>query len=375
MPSVDIVRSIAITRTPRVVQLEGIFDVPPSRQSERRWQATLPLEERPWQIGLVVGPSGCGKSTLARELFGVTAPLHWPADKSVVDAFPAGMPIREITELLSSVGFSSPPAWLRPFHALSTGEQFRVTVARTLAESQELAVIDEFTSVVDRTVAQIGSAAVARTVRNRGTQFVAVSCHYDIIDWLQPDWTYDPSTDTFHWRSLQRRPAVDLDIWRVHHSAWQIFRAHHYLNTSLNRASWCFLATLGERPVAFSSWINHFGTSRLRCATVREHRTVCLPDFQGIGIGARLSEFCASLFTAAGKRVRSTTSHPGFIRHRARSPAWQMHKPPGIGCGRDRKARLSKTRRYTSLLAGFTYVGPPADPQHLVLLDRPTAAG
>src|SRR5262249_57232560 len=37
----------------------------------------------------------------------------------------------------------------------------------------------------------------------------------------------------------------------------------------------------------------------------REHRTVCLPDFQGVGIGNALSEFVASLFVATGKRYCS----------------------------------------------------------------------
>ena len=42
------------------------------------------------------------------------------------------------------------------------------------------AVFDEYTSVVDRTVAQIGTAALAKTVRARGQQFVAVTCHEDV---------------------------------------------------------------------------------------------------------------------------------------------------------------------------------------------------
>ena len=44
---------------------------------------------------------------------------------------------------------------------------------------------DEFTSVIDRTVAQIGSSAIAKTVRKRKQKFVAVSCHYDIEEWLR----------------------------------------------------------------------------------------------------------------------------------------------------------------------------------------------
>lgn len=79
------------------------------------------------------------------------------------------MGIKDIVGLLSSVGFSSPPSWVRPFRVLSTGEQFRVTMARTLAEMPDLAVVDEFTSVVDRTVARPGYnvAMASRSVSER----------------------------------------------------------------------------------------------------------------------------------------------------------------------------------------------------------------
>lgn len=184
MPRVDCLRAVEIVRTPRVKQLEGMFDVPPSKRSEQRWQVNLPLEDRPWAVGLIVGPSGCGKSTIAREAFGpaLVAGFDWPVDKAIVDAFPAKMGIKDVTGLLSSVGFSSPPSWLRPFRCLSNGEQFRVTIARALAEQPELAVIDEFTSVVDRTVAKIASTAIAKAVRRSKRRLIAVSCHYDIVD-------------------------------------------------------------------------------------------------------------------------------------------------------------------------------------------------
>ncbi len=37
--------SSPIERTPRAMQLEGIFDVPPSKQSALSWEADLPIEE------------------------------------------------------------------------------------------------------------------------------------------------------------------------------------------------------------------------------------------------------------------------------------------------------------------------------------------
>src|SRR5690606_28713055 len=108
-------------------------------------------------------------------------------DKSVVDAFPRGMSISDVTQLLSAVGFSSPPSWLRPFRCLSNGEQFRATLARTLAKPDKLVAVDEFTSVVGRDAARFGALAVAKTVRRQGRQFVAATCHDDVEAWLQPD--------------------------------------------------------------------------------------------------------------------------------------------------------------------------------------------
>ena len=57
-----------ILRTPRVLQTEGLFDLPPRPSSVQEWDVDLPVEIKPWNIGLIVGPSGCGKSTLLRVL-------------------------------------------------------------------------------------------------------------------------------------------------------------------------------------------------------------------------------------------------------------------------------------------------------------------
>lgn len=424
MPRIRCVKSTEIVRTPRVQQLEGMFDVPPAAASERVWEVDLPLEERDWQIGLVVGPSGCGKSTLVRALFGeaLVGGFDWPLDRSIVDAFPVGLGIREVVGLLSSVGFSSPPSWLLPFRVLSNGEQFRATLARALAERPDLAVIDEFTSVVDRTAAQIGSAALARTIRRSKRRLVAASCHYDVIEWLDPDWIYDPAAAHFRWRSLRGRPPIRLTVVRARREAWRMFQQHHYLSGDLHRAAQCFVALVGEqgsdasgRETMLNSernaqqrtpspsmgegrdggvfvnrhsptipTLSHNGEREnlsgdgrwhgIRPAAFtavlpapdalggywREHRTVCLPDFQGVGIGHALSEFVASLYAATGKRYCSRTSHPAMIGHRARSPAWKMTRAPGFGhrqtgsCGAfNRSAALGR------LTASFRYVGEP----------------
>ena len=358
----NIIRESSIHRSPRVQQVEGIFDVSPEQKSKRSWQVSLPIEERDWSIGLIVGPSGCGKTTVARTLFGdkLIAGYDWPEDKSILDGFPKGMSIKEITNYLSSVGFSSPPSWLRPFHVLSNGEQFRVTMARILAESQDVAVVDEFTSVVDRTVAKIGSAAIAKTVRRNKKRLIAVTCHFDVEEWLQPDWVYLPAEGTFHWRSVQSRPPIELVINRTSHHAWHLFKHHHYLNADISKSAWCFTAFWEGIPVAFDAWLPFVGRLKGPLPARRGHRTVVLPDYQGVGIGRALFDHNASMWAGLGTRVFSNTAHPAEIQSRTRYGNWRCIRAPSF-TGKDRRASLNKSRATERLSASFEWVGKPMD--------------
>ena len=194
MPIIDAVVDCPVIDSFRVQQVSGIFDLPPQKRLSEKFHIEIPAVAEPWQIGVIVGPSGSGKSTIARRAFGddVYSPLPWPDDKAIVDAFGDQHAIQTITGALTSVGFSSPPAWLKPYHVLSNGEKFRCDLARAILDGNDLIVFDEFTSVVDRTVAKMGSAAVSKALRNGrlsepGKKFIAVTCHYDVVQWLEPD--------------------------------------------------------------------------------------------------------------------------------------------------------------------------------------------
>lgn len=343
-----------------------MFDLVPERESRHVLEADLPLDGREWKIGLITGPSGCGKSTLARQAWPEAMERkHQWGKNSILDAFPEQLSIKEVVFLLSSVGFSSPPAWLRSYGSLSTGQQFRADLALALAHASvtppHLVVLDEFTSVVDRTVAKIGSAAVARAVRkHENLRFIAVSCHEDIVEWLQPDWLYRPNENHFLWRCLpgryygNARPSIALSVVRCQKSAWKLFAPHHYLSHDINPSAVCFLASWEGKPVAFSAWLPFVGAGP---PTRREHRTVCLPDYQGVGIGNVLSALLASMWKGLGFRAISTTTHPSMIQSRKRSPLWKMHREPSLASSHEGKLKHATTR----LTAGFTYLGEPMD--------------
>jgi energy-coupling factor transporter ATP-binding protein EcfA2 len=351
-----------LKRTARVMQIESLFDVPPSQHAAQSWEVDLPVEEKDWHIGLVVGPSGAGKSTVLRALFAddLAPPKDWSPSAALVDEFPPGMSVRDITTMLSSVGLGSIPTWTRPYRTLSTGEQFRAEVAYTLASRPELAVIDEWTSTVDRQVAKVASAATAKTVRKYGQRLIASTCHYDVEDWLNPDWVYQPHVGEFTWRSLHPRPTIALRICPVDRSAWRVFARHHYLSSQLPAGeAWGAFTETGE-CIAFCLYGPTVHPSPKSRSIRRAHRVVVLPDWQGLGIGPRIVEQLARYYGARRLRPRILTVHPGLIRYFLRSPRWAVVQTPRVDrltSGKRATAGLRARQRSTRRLQiyGFEY--------------------
>lgn len=179
MPHFNIVKKSEIEETFRVSKIMADFDVKIDHTTEH-FEGNIEFPEN-WNIGVIVGSSGTGKTTIAKELFGEQYITNFRYDtKSVIDDMPK-MSIDEITKMFYSVGFGSIPSWLKPYSVLSNGEKMRVDLARALLE-QDFIVFDEFTSVVDRTIAQTACIAINKAIKKNNKKFVAVSCHYDILE-------------------------------------------------------------------------------------------------------------------------------------------------------------------------------------------------
>ena len=266
-------------------------------------------------IGLIVGPSGSGKSTLLSR-FGAIQQNEWNPDMAICSHFANAT---DAIDRLSAVGLNTIPAWMRPYHALSTGEKFRADVALSLRDG---AVIDEFTSTIDRTVAKACSVAINRFVKqSRMKNIVFASCHYDIIDWLQPDWVFDTNTGALiAGRGSERRPEIDLEVLPCSSKIWPLFSKHHYLDGSINKSARCWVALWSGNLVGFTSALA-FPNGNMKNAW-REHRTVIFPDYQGLGIGVRLSDAIGKMFIDSGCRYFSKTSHPRMGGYRNNSQLW-----------------------------------------------------
>lgn len=323
MPNFDIIRKSKPNKSFRVASVIGKFDLQNEEVIEH-FVGNIDLPKN-WQIGLIVGSSGTGKTTIAKELFSnaYITDFDYTAE-CILDDMPEDKSVDEITRTFNSVGFSSPPSWLKPYSALSNGQKMRVDLAKALLSENQLTVFDEFTSVVDRNVAQIGSNAIQKAIRKSDKQFIAVTCHFDVEDWLLPDWVFNTDSMTFQSFEGQKknRPKIKFEIFKTaDKSIWKVFAKHHYLSHSHNNAAQVYVAYINDKIAGFLS-VLHFPHPKAKNLK-KVHRLVILPDYQGAGFGIKFLEFVGELYKKEKYRYTIVTSAPSLIYALKNSHKWK----------------------------------------------------
>lgn len=276
-----------------------------------------------WNIGVIYGSSGSGKSTILNKL-GAIESVEFSKDKPLISNFDWLNP-EEATMLLTSMGLASVPTWLRPYNALSNGEKYRAELAYKVSKAEEgsTILIDEYTSVVDRDVAKAMSYALQKYIRKQGKQIILASCHYDIMEWLMPDWTCSPQKGGVLERGewlRQGKPEIQLQVSRVEADTWNLFKKHHYLTEKLNKSAKCFLFTWNDKPIGFCAVLNtpRKGTPHAMAIS----RVVVLPDFQGLGLGTKICNFIGGVFTQDEKLMYIKTVNPALGIYFNKSEIW-----------------------------------------------------
>lgn len=351
MPTFNIIKETTAPKTFRVASVIGKFDL----QSEtiiEHFKGNIDIKNN-WQIGLIVGKSGTGKTTIAKQLFPESYITSYEYNKeSILDDMPENCSVDEITRAFNSVGFSSPPSWLKPYSVLSNGQKMRVDLARAILEDNKLFVFDEFTSVVDREVAKIGSFAIQKAIRKTDKQFIAVGCHYDIEEWLLPDWVFNTDTMTFHSYEGQKknRPEIKFNIYKAKDkSIWGMFAKHHYLSHTHNNAAHCYIATINDEIAGFLS-ILHLPNKDPRIKKV--HRLVILPDYQGAGFGIKFLNEIGKIYKKEKWRFTITTSSPSLVFALKKNILWRCNSI-GRGGGNKGLKEMIKTEAKNRLVMSF----------------------
>jgi ABC-type lipoprotein export system ATPase subunit len=311
------------------------------------------LDSFDWNIIVVFGGSGSGKTSILKNIGEIKTP-YFKKDISLISNFDWLEP-KEATYLLTSVGLSSVPTWLRPFDLLSNGEQYRATIAYLISKAKdgEIILIDEFTSVVNRDVAKSMSFAIQKYIRKNNNRVIFASCHYDIFEWLMPDFVLSPekggTLERGEWLR-QGRPSIELSVHRCKPKVWDLFKKHHYLTEEVNEAYIFLLFELNNKPIA----INVMGiqVGKTDCfRSYRESRIVVLPDYQGMGLGSKISEFCAGISKFSKSNYYTKTSNPALGEYRNKSKNW-------IGTGHNGKIRtdnINPDNKYNKLRKSIHY--------------------
>jgi len=348
-----------------------------------------------YKLGAVVGPSGSGKSTCLGLLV-QGGPLSdsrpWDAEKAVISQICCGSP--DDAHALCRAAALPLNVALRPYQVLSEGEQHRAELARQLGSAaygalEKIAIpvcLDEFTSVLDRSLAKKVCESLSHYLHSRAFRpIVVATVHQDIAEWLRADWILDSKTgvlstpplasgeadaqgtasgtrtlvrylsqtdgkDDEAWTQLLRPPVLKLEVRRLgaHQASIEVFKEtfeeHHYMRGNVPHCFWGVVAREAgtKQPVAFHAIANFPGVGN-GGITLRESRLVVLPQFQGFGIGPAFSEGIGDILLSSGKRFFSVTHHPRLGKQRDVSSRWKgttgNHKGAmHLGGGRSERA-------------------------------------
>lgn len=149
------------------------------------------LDNNEWNIAVIVGNSGSGKTNLIKSIGELIIPSY-DEEKSAISQFDF-ISEQEVCDLFNGVGFSSVPSWLRKPHELSNGEKARLDLVYSIVYTPKdnPILIDEYSSVLNRTASMSMSYCLQRYIRKINRRIVIASCHFDIIQWLNPDFIFN----------------------------------------------------------------------------------------------------------------------------------------------------------------------------------------
>jgi len=344
------------------------LDIDVSKKSKHNLEVNADLDTK-FNVGLIVGSSGSGKTTLAKKIFGTDCfELDIDETNPIIDQFDKQFSYDECANALMSIGLTSVPCWIRPVHTLSNGQRARAEAAIAMSNKKsDVVVIDEWTSVVDRTVAKVMSHCVAKHSRRYNKTVVLNSCHYDVIDWLNPDWIIDCNTQKYIDRrsmvgTFERTDRLRFDIKEVDRNTWRCFSKYHYLSDRLPGGKiFTFGLFHNSEQIGFTCFAAYIIGDQ---NTYFTNRTTIHPDFCGLGIGINFTNETSKIMVQRGYKIKSKASSIPMYKSRSKSPLWKLTKvnkniaklPAGkIAHDNDR----AKAMRRLSVTYSFDFVWKP----------------
>lgn len=284
-----------------------------------------------FSVGVIIGASGSGKTTLAKQIYGQDCFVDLlDLSKPVIEQFPKSMSYEECVRTLTGIGLSQVPCWVKPAGALSNGQKARAEAALQLCQDKETVVLDEFTSVVDRNVGKVMSHCVQKYARKMKKRIVLVSCHYDIFEWLNPDWVIDCNDESYTdrrslWQGYERKEQLQISIAPCARARWKNFSKYHYLNDRLAGGHIeCFGVYLEGEQIGFQCFANYKPHVKGTKKMMHSNRTVIHPDYVGFGVGMKVINLTSEFMAKEGYDVRAKFSSIPVFESMSKHPDWKL---------------------------------------------------
>lgn len=284
-----------------------------------------------FNIGLIIGASGSGKTTLAKQMFGEECfEVLLDPSKPVIEQFDKSMTYEDCVNALTGIGLSQVACWIKPAGALSNGQKARAEAALQLCSNKQFVLIDEFTSVVDRNVAKAMAHCVQRFARKYNKRIVLVSCHYDIFEWLNPDWVIDCNKQIYSNRRLERlgferQEKIEFAIAECPRNTWHNFSKYHYLSDKLPGGHIeTFGIYLDGVQIGFQCFANYVPHRKGTKKIMHSNRTVVHPDYVGFGLGMKVIDATSFIMKDRGYDVQAKFSSVPVFQSMSKNKNWVL---------------------------------------------------
>ena len=346
-----------VAKSFRCIKAANSLDINSEEKSKHEFKVAADLETE-FNIGLIVGASGSGKTTLAKKMFGDDCfKTYLDESKPIIDQLPTELSYDDCAALLSGVGLTSVPCWIRPVYTLSNGQKARAEACLQMLNQKS--VIDEWTSVVDRNVGKVMSHCIQKHARRMKKQIVLASCHYDVIEWLNPDWIIDCNKQEYLERrsmvgTFTRTDQLRLSVREVSKQTWPYFSKYHYLSARLPTGKiFNYGLFRGEDQIGYICYAAYIIGNH---HTFFPNRAVVHPDYAGLGLGIKLIDETSKLMVHKGYRILLKGTSIPVYKMLLKDPLWRFKKlSRPIKQGKSGYKSTKKARKNTIRTKTTTY--------------------
>jgi ABC-type phosphate/phosphonate transport system ATPase subunit/GNAT superfamily N-acetyltransferase len=218
-----------VTRTKKTQTVQKAFGVAPG-SIKATVVKDLDLTVKPKEIVLIAGASGSGKTTLIELLMDRGKPrdnmvvegncfLSRDVTVGILEPVRSKLPVIQLVggndthralHVLNIAGLTEAFLYFKRFDQLSSGQKYRLMLARLIDSGANLWIADEFCSTLDEITASIVAHNLQRHARRMGATVVVAAPHYaTFIRSLRPDKVLKLSS-AWEWESYSGQQFISL---------------------------------------------------------------------------------------------------------------------------------------------------------------------